>query len=339
MLPENRGTMEFALGADLVFFSVFLLLGHLASSTQSPEYAKPGCQDSCGNVMIPFPFGIGARGCFLNEWYEIVCRGNGSGMVPSLKKIEVEVLSIHLPSYRDVYGLLHGATYRGTIEVILPIIYSNEACLKKYNQTGWAAPSLDGSPFFYDPYVNIFFAVGCQQSAVINNTGQVLSGCTSECREGNSSVSSNCSGYNGCCETAITSLSLQEFGVNFMKAGQLMTDGDAECSFALLANETWLRPQLIDLNGLVKKGYVHGVLEWGISMDTDLAAQLSHICGSSYLNGTDANDVTLSCKRIHGSEILDRARIATFSCGSGYTGNPYLTNGCRGKIKYLKSLI
>ena len=63
----------------IVLFSFLIMIyAHLASGQ---PIAKPGCPSQCGDVSVPYPFGIGA-GCSLDEWFEIVC---GNGTTPSLK--------------------------------------------------------------------------------------------------------------------------------------------------------------------------------------------------------------------------------------------------------------
>ena len=57
-----------------------LLFSWLVSS--GAQIGKPNCPTLCGNITIPYPFGIG-RGCFLDEWFEIECRND---TIPSLNR-------------------------------------------------------------------------------------------------------------------------------------------------------------------------------------------------------------------------------------------------------------
>ncbi|KAI6697097.1 hypothetical protein NL676_017216 [Syzygium grande] len=43
-----------------------------------PPVALPNCATTCGNLTVPFPFGIGS-GCFLDEFYEIECHLGSDG--------------------------------------------------------------------------------------------------------------------------------------------------------------------------------------------------------------------------------------------------------------------
>ncbi|KAL8159783.1 hypothetical protein V2J09_001320 [Rumex salicifolius] len=54
-------------------------------------FAKPGCTDSCGNVEIYLPFGIGAN-CSSDPWFEIECKPHAKFNKPFLRKLGIEVL-------------------------------------------------------------------------------------------------------------------------------------------------------------------------------------------------------------------------------------------------------
>jgi hypothetical protein len=57
------------------------------------------CQAICGDVNIPYPFGIGA-GCSVDRWFEVVCKNDSSGSPkPFLSSFGLEVLNISLADY------------------------------------------------------------------------------------------------------------------------------------------------------------------------------------------------------------------------------------------------
>ena len=86
----------------------------------APPMAKPNCPASCGNVSIPYPFGIGSN-CFMHKTYEIVCneRGVAAAAIAFLPSIHVEVLEINIS---DPYGTnTYISLEPGLIRVKMPI--------------------------------------------------------------------------------------------------------------------------------------------------------------------------------------------------------------------------
>ncbi|PWA42252.1 wall-associated receptor kinase [Artemisia annua] len=51
------------------------------------KYAKTGCKDKCGNMTIPYPFGIGKK-CSLNKWYNIDCKSS-TPFISALNNLEI----------------------------------------------------------------------------------------------------------------------------------------------------------------------------------------------------------------------------------------------------------
>ncbi|KAM0846213.1 hypothetical protein ACQ4PT_055811 [Festuca glaucescens] len=49
-----------------------LLAGHAVIPVAAEPITLPGCPDKCGNISIPFPFGM-TPGCFLQEGFQITC--------------------------------------------------------------------------------------------------------------------------------------------------------------------------------------------------------------------------------------------------------------------------
>ncbi|RVX18099.1 Wall-associated receptor kinase-like 8 [Vitis vinifera] len=60
------------IGRLLLQLIIFILCLTRASSA-APSLAQPGCNDACGSVSIPYPFGVG-KDCYLNEWFSINCK-------------------------------------------------------------------------------------------------------------------------------------------------------------------------------------------------------------------------------------------------------------------------
>ncbi|KAL3746967.1 hypothetical protein ACJRO7_015841 [Eucalyptus globulus] len=276
-------------------FQILLLLVSLKlqASGAAPGLAKPYCPEKCGNITIPFPFGIGAE-CFLDEWYHIICQQNNT--VPILKKIGLRVLDISLPDRYD----------NGMIDISLPVIYSNASC----GGDGRAAGvSLEGSQFVFSQR-NVFTLVGCNTQAKVDTTKSTFVGCSSRCAGTNTNFSWNsaCSGRDGCCQTMLP-LNLQHFSVHFKEEG-----GHQGCKYA------FLRSYYTSLYDLKLNETIPVMLEWGIANNTRYGHKLIQ------QSQTTKYPTVCSTQRFDNSEIL----FTRCYCFGGDGGNPYLMEGCRG---------
>ncbi|KAM0038312.1 putative wall-associated receptor kinase, galacturonan-binding domain-containing protein [Helianthus debilis subsp. tardiflorus] len=123
----------FQLAYLLLLFSLLLT----ATPPALAIYAKTGCSDRCGNVIIPYPFGIGA-GCAINSWYMVDCKN----LTPYLS-----VLNNHLE-------LLRVDLRDQTVTVSMPRI---SYCQKPFvNSSHTVSIDLGRSPFLFSKSHNKF---------------------------------------------------------------------------------------------------------------------------------------------------------------------------------------
>ncbi|KAH7511436.1 hypothetical protein FEM48_ZijujUnG0015000 [Ziziphus jujuba var. spinosa] len=311
---ENRGSRKQRNMVGKMITHVLLLCFFVIEVASGAPTAKSGCQKQCGNVSIPYPFGIGS-GCFLNEWFEVLCIKDNT--IPLLRHIKQEVIEISVEA--------------GTILVRNPITFWN--CNRETRQS----PNLEGSPFVFSQK-NRFTAVGCGAFGLLisSKLSTNIAGCMSTCGEtGNHS----CSGIN-CCQTNIP-LNLNSFKTTFHAV-----DGEKEkvCKYAFLVDQDWFMSNFTDIYSFKEMVDVPVLLEWelyysafdvfGTSFETNKSTWSNPKCYWDSVNSeygcyrnstcyTYYNDIATSS-----SVIFNQSRVEC-SCGWGFEGNPYLIEGCK----------
>ncbi|XP_061339688.1 wall-associated receptor kinase-like 10 [Gastrolobium bilobum] len=280
------------------------------ASVEGSVIAQPGCDSTCGEVDIPYPFGMKDPKCYGGKWFEIECRNSTSqGEKPYLKSLNLEVTSID--------------EERSTILIKNPIYHSN--CKGKSAKP--VVINLRGSPFVYSQVYNKFVAVGCNNLAFLRSNGSTVGGCVSICDDNEEvnydSFVQGSGGCHGryCCETSLP-LSLSEYNAT---VEDLRNEGVShQCSYALIARGDWLQSYYIyesessnQIFGELKNmDYVPAMLEWEI---------LNEMLNNSILklpsdgNCYDSN-VTSSQNTTSGG--------LRCNCFFGFAGNPYIAGGC-----------
>ena len=264
----------------------------------APPMAKPNCPASCGNVSIPYPFGIGSN-CFMHKTYEIVCNERGvAAAFLVLPRIRVEVLEIRIT---DPFNTNDSFSEPGLIRVKMPIISSN--CINKSSAGSVAGVNTSGTPFFFSSYRNKFVSVGCDNLATMTGLDTVMVvGCKTDCS--NEKLIGKCSGFD-CCQTRVPD-GIQLLNVTFSNT--------RSCKRAFLAETQWLdKTDLSASNHVLNLDYVPVVLEWTV------------------FNFTDYDTMELYLRR-HINRDYTRYGVEYYYCRYGFEGNPYLNMGCQGKL-------
>ncbi|KAJ9189866.1 hypothetical protein P3X46_001117 [Hevea brasiliensis] len=285
-----------------VSFSLALLLAIQLAIAKEP-IAKPNCTDHCGDINIPYPFGM-SKGCYLDEWFEIECNNSVYGPPRAfISKIKMELLNISVRGWAIVKG---------------PII--------SFNCSGSKADppvNLTGSPFSISPR-NIFTAIGCNTRALMTDNPLQRLGCESTCHGGQNDVDwremlhnlinevsprdyrieGTCNGT-GCCQITNIPSSLQVFNPSFqdIDSGNQSADG---CKLAFLEGT-------YGMNSWKKK-----------NPNIDFPMLLHWMVNSSLREdwrGVDSK--TLDCYNISYSSSFNEVELRCF-CSHGYQGNPFL---------------
>ncbi|CAN8311274.1 unnamed protein product [Cochlearia groenlandica] len=282
----------------------------------SADLTASKCPSRCGNVSIPYPFGIG-EGCYLSEWFEIRCNNNS---IPYLPKINKRVVKVDLPDYElldpDPIGYRNSPFAYGSLRIQTTI--SSIGCSKLSDINGGFFLNLTDSPFNISSF-NKLVAVGCNNMATLTNLQPRLAGCISSCRLIEKPGSSSCDGYR-CCQADTPEEMGKIVGVSIENSHNNITEGRGGCRVAFLTDEFDRFPvaKLNDPQWFYDMQYVTVQLRWVIPMMNDLSFIKSLRCG-------DKNCVCVGTYRYDSNDIEE----ATCFCNPGYTGNPYKFDGCK----------
>ncbi|RZC48078.1 hypothetical protein C5167_041020 [Papaver somniferum] len=333
-----------------ILFSYMLLMISISSFSSldahdSTEYgqAKSGCIPKCGNVTIPFPFGIG-NGCSISDRdgfsnstgrfdYSIACN---TSFNPSKPFINANGKILEVLSISDTEVRVKNSFTRFECKD------TSAAMAKMHLHDG--ALNLSNTPFTISNTKNDLFGIGCDIADVeIWSNGKFDSSrlvvhreCQSKCemKEQKTETFCNTTRYT-CCETAIPmGLKMFEGSVEHHNDNQTDTSPPNSCSFVLLAElgQYSFNPLDLTTEGLrstYKNNVIPVVLDWAIESNTTSCEEAqqnnkTYACqANSYCSQT--TDI-----RRHGGTVsnLQSQMAYRCTCKKGFEGNPYLEPGC-----------
>ncbi|CAL5029627.1 unnamed protein product [Urochloa decumbens] len=302
---------------DMIGVGVFTF--QLLATVLAGPIALPGCPESCGDVRVPYPFGIG-KGCF-HDGFNLTCDKTQHG--PKLFLGDgIEVLDISLPDGTvriQTNNVSHGPSQ----------MYGNGA---EFNGS-WSVPNVTG-PLKVSTARNSFVAFGCNvvvQLIPYSTLGPLTdaSFCASMCPQTLST--SSCSGV-GCCRT-----SMAPFGADLLSYGiQVRSIAVAELAYfqaAYIVDQDWFsrNENAMVSNFASYPAYtaapymprsIPTVLEWSLDLILDE--------GLFTLSPIGPNSSDFRCLSSNSFSYTlgnyDRRRC---NCSQGYEGNPYIGDGCQ----------
>ncbi|XP_047061551.1 wall-associated receptor kinase 5-like [Lolium rigidum] len=302
--------------------AMFLQLGLgliLLAAQYGPGAAVPSseCRRKCGNVDIPYPFGIDLKipNCSLAEGFDLSCDEVQGG--------------VSRP-FRGAFEVLNISLTNSTVRVLNYIVgYCYNTSTKSMEQLGRYGGVNKGSPS--SPYRvsnirNRFTVIGCCALALMSDydiTGYRGYG-VATCRNLSDLVDGVCSGI-GCSQTTIPKR-IYFYETQFqdsVNASQSQTWKFSPCSYAVVMEAAQFRfsAEYIStkkFNDSYGGGRAPMIFDWAIrdANSCDVAKQNktgTYACLSSNSMCVDSiNDLGYMC-----------------NCTHGYEGNPYLPGGCK----------
>lgn len=286
-----------------------------AASQQPPVR---GCRRQCGNVTVPYPFGIGA-GCHRGATtggFRLQCDdAGGRGRPPRLTVAGYghEVAAISLP------------TAEATV-----LLNASRACYDRPGDADGRVVSLqehpmalNGSAFLFSSMKSKFISIGCPGLAYFNDgDGYYVTGCMSVCRPSERALPGSCRGDDGCCQSTIP-LGLNSYRPYLGSFGRrrrrdqeaTFLANSTACSYAFMVDAWWFWFAGSHFNRTGDFA-VPVVLDWAIRDAPSCAA-------------AERDSETYACRSAH-SVCLESSNGPGYvcNCTGGYQGNPYVTDGC-----------
>ncbi|XP_037442010.1 putative wall-associated receptor kinase-like 16 [Triticum dicoccoides] len=269
-----------------------------------PAGQRPGCPAKCGDVDIPFPFGIGDK-CALHSGFNLSCTNTSVDGVKKPLKGNIEVTKIILPE----------AKVRMNTRAISSQCYDPATRSMNYIDFGL---NLTDSPFWISEVDNKIIVIGCNTLAYMTSSTYVI-GCRSTCKNV-TLENGKCSGA-GCCQADVPK-GIQYYRGYFNENYNTSTWPDNPCSYVTLMEKAAFsfNTSYVRSNSPVfdetSNGVVPIVLDWKIDAHACEEAKntSSYACVSS-------NSVCVNATTIEPGYLCN--------CSDGYRGNPYITDGCQ----------
>ncbi|CAN6553470.1 unnamed protein product [Malus baccata var. baccata] len=266
-----------------------------------PPQALPGCPDHCGNLTIPYPFGIGSD-CYLDDRFEITCNISYQPPTAFFMTSNLEITNISL--------------YDGELQILQ--FAASDCYDAQGNPTGPNSPELRvPPPYTISETKNVFVAVGCDTYAYFTGyrgEEKYTTGCLSICDNLGNAVDQRdtCSGV-GCSQTKVPS-GLQNATVTLGSFYNYTHVQDSHrCSYAFLVQESMFNFNSTSFRELNSATELPAIIDWVIGNEScDIAAK---------------NESTFACKA--NSSCHTRSSGYICGCRPGYEGNPYLPGGCQ----------
>ncbi|TVU45467.1 hypothetical protein EJB05_04956, partial [Eragrostis curvula] len=334
----------------LAVSSLWLLLWLAAAATQPVVVASqqpPGCRRRCGNVTVPYPFGIGAgchRGATANGFRLRCDAARGRLTVAGYGH---EVAAISLPT-AEATVLLNASRACHDSDGGRRVVSLREQPM-----------ALNGSAFLFSSMKSKFVSIGCPGLAYfVDGGGYYVTGCMSVCRPSERALPGSCRGDDGCCQSNIP-LGLDSYRPHLgsfgrRRRGRAQEEEEATflanstaCSYAFMVDAWWFWFAGSNFNRTGDFA-VPVVLDWAIRDAPSCAAARrdagTYACRSEHsicLESGMAPDIN-ECKSrdefpCYGVCINTPGSFIC-TCPKGSSGNATVEHGCRPNDRYTLAL-
>ncbi|KMS95257.1 hypothetical protein BVRB_010520, partial [Beta vulgaris subsp. vulgaris] len=275
-----------------------------SSSSRTPQVIAPHCPERCGNVSIPYPFGL-EDGCYYEDPhnnFKIFCDYNTTPPQPL---------------FGTNFAVFNTSVLTGEICINRDISYE---CYdeNKFNRNYTALVNIRG--FTISSTNNLLIGMGCDTYVWftgIRHGKPYQTGCMTSCNDLVEVPNDACNGV-GCCVASlpdeVTNISTT-IG-SYSNHSNVLSFNPCSAAYPVAKNEYRYHKMNLtqDLNFYLKNNIrLPVVFNWAIGTEKCSVAQSNGtcLCKSNTLCEDSPNQAGYHCK-----------------CKDGFTGNPYLPQGC-----------
>ncbi|XP_037481814.1 wall-associated receptor kinase 5-like [Triticum dicoccoides] len=315
--------LSISLPAVVIIAALMLRLS--ATSGATPVIGMPGCDTTCGDMSVPYPFGIGPERCYHSVGFNLTC--DTSSNPPRLLLGDGTLRVIDIDSEMSAVT----AVYVGGI---------------KFDADGNGKLSgglRDDGPFGLSRFPNELTLMGCNVQATLKNGNITMSSCSSLCQDGIGLVdeepltsptrSLRCSGW-GCCQADIIIdheevegklVPITSYDVELKWLGWNRSADNEWPVTVFVARSAWFGNRWLS-GGFSPTSHSPSLMEVPLWIGWEV---LGHGVESHNESDYLSLGCPLVCKSNH-SRCENGARGGyTCFCEPGYEGNPYMGDGCQ----------
>ncbi|TVU06468.1 hypothetical protein EJB05_49685, partial [Eragrostis curvula] len=298
-----------------IFIAVVGFLAWLPASMASTSIGLPNCNTTCGDMSVPYPFGL-SPGCYL-PGFDLTCDGsrNPPRLLLGDGDLRVTEISLWNATVR-VNGTAIRMAKNGTASSVSHA-RENISGTKKFRSSHGKSRGLrDGGHFVVSSIHNDLVATGCNVLAelLVAGNNNTITGCASFCprsRWGRTilHIDRKCSGI-GCCQTSVN-WNLTSYDVRLRQLEESSSEFN-RLKLVFIADQTWFATVWGELLNFSAPRPTRPEMEVPVVLDW--------VSGKVGCDG--------ACRSQYSFCYNDTFLRSMCRCKQGYDGNPYITNGC-----------
>uniref|UniRef100_A0ACD5VAL0 Uncharacterized protein n=1 Tax=Avena sativa TaxID=4498 RepID=A0ACD5VAL0_AVESA len=322
---------------------LLLVVAAMAVAAEQQQIALPGCLGRCGNISIPYLFGMDKPGCFL-KYFEVIC--DTSFHPPrAFLPFHAGLGSYHQTASDAFYSPsippTEPNTVRGPIEIMDISIADNVVRAYGAVRSDCSTNGFDHSlklqstwlqnPFVLSPTHNVLIGVGRRVQPKLVNSFSIpgtsikawenIISCLSDTGNLKYVVDGPCPGP-GCCKTDLPGDNLLTmFNVAFELENNTMNQTNP-CSYGMVVDRSWYNFSNEDIYG-------YEVLSNKFPRGVPFVIDFTMRTVGGYCPSKEDLPPNYAC--ISGNSSCTNSSLEGYVCNclDHYEGNPYIANGCQ----------